>query len=112
MNAPIKMLVIFVNEVDVWNDEPLYSALMRRLRQLEVAGATAHKGTMGFGHHHRIHHKGLFGISDDRPITITVIDAESKIRALLPEVRSMVREGLILLLDAELVTDESSPVVS
>jgi PII-like signaling protein len=108
MNEPIKMLVIFVNEVDRWNDEPLYGALMRRLRQLDVAGATAHQGTMGFGHHHRMHHKGLFGISDDRPITITVVDAESKIRALLPEVRSMVREGLILMLAAELVAD--SPV--
>lgn len=112
MNEPIKMLVIFVNEVDLWNDEPLYSALMRRLRQLDVAGATAHQGTMGFGHHHRMHHKGLFGISDDRPITITVVDAESKIRALLPEVRSMVREGLILMLAAELVANESSPAVS
>jgi PII-like signaling protein len=105
MNEPIKMLIVFLNEVDRWNGEPLHGALMRRLGQLGVAGATAHKGTMGFGHHHRLHHEGLFGISDDRPITITVVDAESKIRALLPEVRSMVREGLILMLDAELVAD-------
>ena len=112
MNDPIKMLLVFVNEVDRWNDEPLYSALMRRLRQLEVAGATCHQGTMGFGHHHRLHHKGLFGVSDDRPITITVVDAESKIRALVPEVRSMVREGLIVMLDAELVANEPSPSAS
>jgi PII-like signaling protein len=58
---------------------------------------------MGFGHHHRMHHKGLFGIPDDRPMTITVVDAEAKIRALLPEVRSIVPEGLMLLVDAELV---------
>jgi PII-like signaling protein len=105
MNEPIKMLVVFLNEVDRWEDEPLYSALMRRLRQLDVAGATAHQGTMGFGHHHRLHHKGLFGISDDRPITITIVDTESKVRAVVPEVRKMVREGLILLMAAELVAD-------
>jgi PII-like signaling protein len=36
-------------------------------------------------------------------MTITVVDAEPKIRALLPEVRSIVPEGLMLLVDAELV---------
>jgi PII-like signaling protein len=76
---------------------------MRRLRKRDIAGATLYHGTMGFGHHHRMHHKGLFGIPDDRPITITVVDDEAKIRALLPEVRSIVREGLMLLVDAELV---------
>jgi PII-like signaling protein len=108
MNEPIKMLLVFLNEVDRWNEEPLYSALMRRLRQHDVAGATALQGTMGFGHHHRMHHKGLFGISDDRPITISVVDVELKIRAILPEVRSMVHEGLVLLLDVELVADQAS----
>jgi PII-like signaling protein len=72
-----------------------------------VAGATAAAGIMGFGHHHRVHHKGLFGISDDRPVTITVLDEERKLRAVLPELRPMLREGLMVLLDAELVVDTS-----
>jgi hypothetical protein len=58
---------------------------------------------MGFGHHHLVHEKGLFGMSADRPVTITVVDAESKIREVIPEIRALVREGLILLLPAELV---------
>ena len=105
MTEPVKILMVFVNEVDRIEDEPLYEVLMRRLRQQGVAGATAHRGAMGFGHHHRMHHKGLFGIADDHPITITAVDSESKIRALLPEVRSLVREGLVLLIDAELAVD-------
>lgn len=103
MSQSLKMLMVFLNDVDRIGDEPLYELLMRRLRKRDVAGATMFYGTMGFGHHHRLHHKGLFGIADDRPITITVIDTETKIHALLPEVRSLVPEGLILLLDAELV---------
>ena len=106
MNEPVKLLLIFVNEVDMWHDAPLYRAVVQRLRQLEVAGATVTPGMMGFGHHHKVHAKGLFGISDDRPLTIAVVDTESKLRAILPQVRAMVREGLILLLDAELVADE------
>jgi len=103
MNQSRKMLMVFLNEVDRIGDEPLYEVLMRRLRNRDIAGATLYHGTMGFGHHHRLHHKGLFGIADDRPITITVVDAEEKIRALLPELRSIVHEGLMLLVDAELV---------
>jgi PII-like signaling protein len=106
MTEPVKMLIVFFNEVDRIGDEPIYEVLMRRLRQRDIAGATLFHGTMGFGLHHRMHHKGLFGIPDDRPITITVVDAEPKIRALLPEVRAIVREGLMLLVDAELVGGE------
>jgi PII-like signaling protein len=107
MTEPVKLLLIFVNEADTHHDVPLYQAIVHRLRQLNLAGATAQTGILGFGHHMRLHHKGLFGVSDDRPITVIAVDDEAKIRAALPELRAMVREGLILLLDAELVANQS-----
>lgn len=107
MTEPVKLLLMFVNESDRWNDMPLYQAIVDRLRHLHVAGATAQAGIVGFGHHTRVHHKGLFGIADDRPITITVVDEEATLRAVLPQLREMMDEGLILLLDAELVADVS-----
>jgi uncharacterized protein len=73
--------------------------------ELDVAGATATAGLMGFGHHHRLHHKGLFGIPDDRSITIAAVDEEAKLRAIVPELEAIVREGLMRLVDAELVAD-------
>jgi PII-like signaling protein len=106
MTEPVKLLLVFVNESDMWNSTPLYQAIVHRLRQLNLAGATAQMGVLGFGHHMRMHHKGLFGIADDRPVTITAVDHGAKIRAALPELREMVREGLILLLDAELIADQ------
>ncbi len=105
MNTPVKLLLMFVNEADMWHNRPLYQAIVERLRQLDVAGATASAGLMGFGHHQRMHHKGLFGIPDDRPITIVAVDEESKLRAAVPELRSMLREGLIVLVDSELVAN-------
>ena len=105
MNAPIKLLLMFVNEADMWHNHPLYQAIVERLRQLEVAGATATPGVMGFGHHHRLHHKGLFGIADDRTMTIMAVDEEAKLRAVVPEIRTMLREGLIVLADVELLAD-------
>jgi uncharacterized protein len=106
MVEPVKLLLIFVNETDTWHDAPLYQAIVQRLRQLHVARATAHAGIFGFGHHRRMHHKGLFGVADDRPVTVVAVDDEDKIRAALPELRGMVREGLILLLEAELVANQ------
>ena len=47
--------------------------------------------------------KRLFGVSDDKPVMITVVDTEHKIREVLPEIRGMVKEGLVVLLDAEVV---------
>ena len=101
MTDPVSVLLIFVNEADLWFDAPLYEAIVKRLRELGVAGATAQAGLVGFGHHHLVHEKGLFGLSADRPVTITVIDSEWKIREVMPEVLALVREGLVVLLAAE-----------
>lgn len=103
MTEPVALLLIFVNEADLWFDTPLYEAIVKRLRELGVAGATAHAGLVGFGHHHLVHERGLFGLSADRPVTVTVVDAEEKIREIIPEMRALVREGLILLLRADLI---------
>ena len=103
MTPPVKMLLIYVDETDLWETGTLYEAIVRRLRQLGVSGATVQTGIMGFGSHGKVHHKRLFGISDDRPVIITVVDSEALIRHVLPEIRAMVREGLMVLLDAEVV---------
>ena len=105
MTAPVKLLLIFINEADRWQGMPLSDAIVLRLLRLNIAGATVHVGTVGFGRHMRLHHKGLFGISDDRPVTISVVENEARLRAALPEIRAMVREGVLLLLDAELIAD-------
>ena len=47
--------------------------------------------------------KGLFGISDDRPITIYVVDTADKLEPVIPEIRGMVEEGVVLLVDAQMV---------
>lgn len=103
MKAPVKMLLIYVDETDLWHAQPLYEAIVRRLRQAGLAGATVQHGIMGFGSHMKVHHKRLFGISDDKPVVITVVDHEETLRAIVPEIRGMVREGLMVLLDAEVI---------
>jgi PII-like signaling protein len=103
MKPPVKMLIIYLAETDLWETGPLYESIVRRLRQLGMNGATVTTGIMGFGAHLKVHRKRLFGISDDKPVVISVVDNEGKIREVLPEIRGMVKEGLVVLLDAEVV---------
>ena len=60
---------------------------------------------MGFGSHRKMHHKRLFGISDDKPVVITVVDEEQRLRSIVPELRAMVKEGLMVLVDAEVIPE-------
>jgi PII-like signaling protein len=103
LTAPAKMLLIYLDETDLWHAQPLYEAIVRRLRQAGLAGATVTYGIMGYGSHRKVHHKRLFGISDDKPVTITVVDEEVRLRAIVPEIRGMVKEGLMVLMDVEVV---------
>ena len=97
------MLLIYLDDTDLWHAQPLYEAIVRRVRQAGLSGATVHHGIMGFGSHRKVHHKRLFGISDDKPVVITVVDEEASLRAIIPELRGMVKEGLLVLLDAEVI---------
>ncbi len=105
IEAPAKLLLIFVDETDTWGESrmPLYEAIVEKLYESGIDGATVHAGIMGFGANRRVHKKRLFGVTDDRPITITVVDTETKLRAVLPKLSEMVVEGLLFLVDGEVV---------
>ncbi len=103
MSERKKILMAVMKESQTWHGAPLYAAVVQRLRAANVAGATAHTGIMGFGAHHRIHHKGLFGIADDRPVTIFAVDDEEKLRAVVGDIAEMLEGTLAILIDAEVL---------
>jgi uncharacterized protein len=103
MTTATKLLIVIVKETDTWHGSPLYAAIVQRLRQAGVAGATVHAGIMGFGRHDRVHHKGLFGIADDRPVTILVVDREDRLRKGLDQARELLQGALVVLLNAEVL---------
>jgi len=105
MQAPVKMMLIFLDETDTWGESrvPLYEAIVESLMHAGISGATVHNGIMGFGANRQLHRKRLFGVTDERPVTITVIEQEDKLRAVLPKLQGMIREGLVFLVDGELL---------
>jgi len=101
--GPQKMLLVFMDETDTWKEEKLYQAIVRRLEKYGIAGATVIPGVVGYGRHRRIHSPGLFGVTSEKPITVIVIDEEAKIRAVLPKIVPMVKEGVVALVDTEVI---------
>src|SRR5438876_9517857 len=44
-----KLLRIYMGEADQWNGEPLYDAIVKQLRMMDISGATVYRGILGYG---------------------------------------------------------------
>lgn len=98
-----KMLRVYVDEDDRWEGEPLYEAILKTLRMMDVAGATVYRGVMGYGAGHRLHKSGFLGLSHNLPIMVTVVDSEEQVRRAVAALDEMVGEGLVVLSDVEVI---------
>jgi PII-like signaling protein len=88
-----KLLRIFIGESDRHAGRPLYEAIVRKAHELGLAGATAWQGIEGFGARSRIHTAKILRLSEDLPIVVEIVDAEEKIRALLPHIDAMMQSA-------------------
>ncbi len=98
-----KLLRVFIGEADKWHDEPLYDAIVKRLRMMEIAGATVYRGILGYGAKGHQHKKSFFHISRDMPIMISVIDSPENIATAAEAIEGMLEDGLIVISDADIV---------
>ena len=90
-----KLLRIFIGESDRWQGQPLFEAIVRKVREVGGAGATVLRGIEGFGAHSRIHTSRILRLSEDLPIVVEIVDTAEKIDALLPLLDAMIEDGLV-----------------
>jgi len=98
-----KMMRIYVGENDKWNGKPLYEAIVNGLRSNDIAGVTVYRGILGYGANRRIHKDAALSLSHDRPILLSVVDTEEKLKAFMPVLEQMVLQGLVVLSDADVI---------
>ncbi|WP_457940505.1 DUF190 domain-containing protein [Mesorhizobium sp. 10J20-29] len=91
------LLRILVGEDDRHDGRPLYEALVMKAREAGLAGATAWRGGMGFGHSSRLRTMKIMRLSEDLPVIIEIVDARDKIDAFLPALEAMMTGGLVTL---------------
>lgn len=108
LRGPSKLLRVFIGEDDTWDGEPLYEAIVKRLKMLDLAGATVFKGVVGYGASRRVHTGGFLKLSADLPVLITVIDSEAKVRKAVAALDEMIQAGLVALSDVEVIEYRAS----
>ncbi|WP_297468572.1 DUF190 domain-containing protein [Thermococcus sp.] len=88
-------LKIYIGENDRWNGRPLYKAIVEKLREMGIAGATVYRGIYGFGKKSHVHSAEVMRLSTDLPIVIEVVDRGFKIEKAICEIRPMIKDGMI-----------------
>jgi len=98
-----KIMRVFFGERDKWHGEPLYDAIVKRLRMMDIAGATVYRGILGYGAKGEPHRQHLLHISEDLPIVVSVIDSVEKIAEAAAVVEEMLEDGLIAVSDVDII---------
>jgi len=101
--GPAKLLRVFLGEADKWHGEPLYDAIVKRLRMLDIAGATVYRGILGYGAKGHEHKRSVLHPMRDLPVMISVVDAPEKIAAAAEAIEAMLEDGLIVISDVRMV---------
>lgn len=90
---------IFLGESDKWHHQPLYHALLERLRKEHFAGATVFRGIAGFGARSVVHTANILDLSGDMPVVIEVVDTEARMKKLEEILDEMVHVGVLVTME-------------
>jgi uncharacterized protein len=102
VTSAAKMVRIYLGEADKCKDEPLYEAIVKKLRMMEFSGVTVYRGILGYGAKRHTHKGGRFHISHDLPIMISVVEKPERASELVQTVAAMLQDGIIVTSDVEL----------
>jgi uncharacterized protein len=97
------LLRIFIGESDRHRRQPLYEAIVLKAREMQMAGATVLRGSMGFGKSSHLHTAKILRLSMDLPIVIEIVDSEEKVDAFLPLLDGIMGGGLVTLERAKVI---------
>jgi PII-like signaling protein len=98
-----RLMRIYMGESDRWEGEPLYEAIVKRLRLMDIAGATVYRGILGYGVKGHTHQSGRLPFSRDLPVMISVVDSEEKLAKAIDEIEAMMQDGIIVFSDVDVI---------
>jgi PII-like signaling protein len=96
------LLRVFIGTADRWHGEPLYDAIVKRLRMMEISGATVYQGIMGYGAKGHEHKRTFFHPMRDLPVMVAVIDTPERIAAACEAIEEMLEDGLMVTSEVEM----------
>jgi len=103
-----KLLRIFIGESDRWHGKPLYQAIVERVREQGLAGATVIRGIEGFGADSHLHTSRILRLSEDLAVVVEIVDEAKRIDAIRRLLDEMVEEGMVTVERVHVVSYRSS----
>ena len=110
MNEDCLKLTTYFGERHRTESQFVADALLDLYGRREVASSLMLRGAEGFGLGHHLHTDRLLTLSEDLPLVSVAVDTRPRIEALLDEVVSIKRHGLITLERARMLSGEIAPV--
>ncbi len=97
------VLRIYFGESDHIKGHPLYEEIVKKARELNLAGATVLHGILGFGADSRMHSSRVLSLSDDLPVIVEIIDSEENINKIIPFLDNNLTEGIVTMEDVRVI---------
>jgi uncharacterized protein len=95
-SASAVQVTIYLNEADQWHHRPLHLELLKFLRESQIAGATVLHAVAGFTGHSRVKTSTLVDAGGKLPLVLTFIDKEEHVDRVLPTIKEMAGNRLIV----------------
>ena len=110
MNEDCLKLTTYFGERQRTENQFVADALLDLYGRKEVQTSVMLRGAEGFGLKHHLRTDRLLTLSEDLPLVSVAVDTRARIQALLDDVVSLKRHGLITLERARMLTGEILPV--
>lgn len=82
-----------------------FEEVLQLFQQHDLIWSTITRAIEGFGKDHVIHRQSLFTLSSHAPVIIECVGTAEKIRAIIPELRGKIGDGLAIAIPIEVVED-------
>src|SRR5882672_5765900 len=98
MNQPriAVQVSIYLSDADEWHHRPLHLELLKFLHEQAIAGATVLHAVVGFTGRGRVKTTTLVDAGGKLPLVLMFVDAAHHIERVLPQVKQMVGNRLIV----------------
>lgn len=97
------LMRIYTDDSAMHGDDEVVDVIVARARKTGLAGATVLRGRVGFASGSAVHEHHSFGIGDNPPMVIELVDTEDKLRMFLDELEDLRGIGLVTLEKVEIV---------
>ena len=103
MSNPYQLVSVYLNEADLWEHRPLHLEILHFLHDAGCSGGTVLRGLAGFTAGAGVVATRLADEGRSLPAVVQFVDQEKKVTEVLPTLRRMAGNRLIIVQDVQVV---------